>query len=126
MNRVQERIAERLKKLGFEVQFMPNPLGENRSGKLLLATRIPKSAKDPRFVTLVMHADTVFEPESGFTRWNPKDAGVVQRPRRHRRQGRSGDRFDWPRKISRRESRDTALVSRRFVTVRRDRFDRLH
>ena len=59
-----------------------NPLGENRSGKLLLATRVFQNSpkRIPRFVTLVMHADTVFEPESGFTRWNPKDAGVVNGP----------------------------------------------
>ncbi|WP_394826029.1 M20/M25/M40 family metallo-hydrolase [Pendulispora albinea] len=60
---VQERVANDLRKLGFTIQWIANPRGERASGKLLVATL---RGTDARFVTLVTHADTVFESPGKF------------------------------------------------------------
>ena len=80
VNQVQEKIAARLHKLGFNVEWVENPMGSKRSGTLLIGTRVAKSRTDTKFVTFVMHADTVFEPSSGFTKWIQVDPDTVNGP----------------------------------------------
>lgn len=66
---VQKKIAEELKSLGFQVVFVPNPDGALKSGPLLVAELAP-DAKTPvadRAITLLAHADTVFEKLNPFT-----------------------------------------------------------
>ena len=63
VNTVQERIAAKLKALGFQVEMKANPKGEAKSGHQLVATL---KGADPRFITLVGHADTVFEKLNPF------------------------------------------------------------
>ncbi|NDG84450.1 MAG: M20/M25/M40 family metallo-hydrolase [Proteobacteria bacterium] len=62
VNQVQEEIAAILRTLGFTVELGANPAGAGKSGTQLVATRIGSdAAKRSRFITLVSHADTVFE-----------------------------------------------------------------
>ena len=58
VNRVQDRTAKALKAMGFEIKFYDNPTGAKKSGKALVATLKGKSTQ---YITLVGHADTVFE-----------------------------------------------------------------
>jgi glutamate carboxypeptidase len=62
VNEIQSIIATKLQTLGFQVSFKPNPNGNDKSGELLVATL--KGSK-PGYITLVLHADTVFEPSVG-------------------------------------------------------------
>ncbi|HXH32389.1 MAG TPA: M20/M25/M40 family metallo-hydrolase [Bacteriovoracaceae bacterium] len=66
VNKVQETYKGWLLELGFSVELVSNPSGENTSGKLLVATL---AGEGPKFVTMVMHADTVFEPVSKFQKF---------------------------------------------------------
>ena len=63
VNEVQEKVAVRLKALGFNVEMKPNPQSGIISGKQLSATL---KGQDPRYITLVGHADTVFEKLNPF------------------------------------------------------------
>ncbi len=63
VNQVQEKIASHLKTLGFQVDLKANPKGESVSGKQLLATL---KGSDSKFITLIGHADTVFEKLNPF------------------------------------------------------------
>lgn len=60
---VQEVIAEECEKIGMKVSRTPNPKGAKASADLLVAEYVGE--KDD-WVTLVSHADTVFELDSGF------------------------------------------------------------
>ena len=64
VNRVQDRTAKALKAMGFEIKFYDNPTGAKKSGKALVATLKGKSTQ---YITLVGHADTVFEKLNPFT-----------------------------------------------------------
>lgn len=70
--RVQNRVAEELEKLGFQVSWIPHPEGKVSAGQFLMGTwewksKSSKSQKDkPFLINLVTHADTVFEKDSGF------------------------------------------------------------
>lgn len=64
VNLVHERVARELKALGFAVELKSNDAAD--AAKLLVATL---KGESPRFVTLIAHADTVFEASSGFTGW---------------------------------------------------------
>lgn len=72
VNKVQSWTEERLRKLGFEVELITNPLGEEKSGKLLLATM---KGEDPRFITLIVHSDTVFEPSTEIQKFKISEDG---------------------------------------------------
>jgi len=63
VNAVQEKVTERLKKLGFTVTLVENPDRVLQSGKMLVAE---KAGKTNRFITFVTHADTVFETLNPF------------------------------------------------------------
>lgn len=63
VNRIQDWLADRLKRNGFEITFKSNGGSKTQSGKLLVATL---TGSDPHFITLVMHADTVFERSHPF------------------------------------------------------------
>lgn len=63
VNNVQKRVKERLENMGFTTVFKTNP--KDNTGDLLVATR---KGQSKQFITLVMHADTVFEPDSKFSR----------------------------------------------------------
>lgn len=63
VNQVQNLIESELKSLGFKTTFKDNPSKTKKSGKLLIGTFPGKSEK---YITFVMHADTVFEANSGF------------------------------------------------------------
>jgi glutamate carboxypeptidase len=62
VNQVQQKLGSWLESIGFSVEFIKNPEGEI-SGDLLIANYPGSSEKT---LTLVMHADTVFEPSSPF------------------------------------------------------------
>lgn len=59
VNKLQKIVAARLAKLGFKTTFKQNPLGRTQSSDLLVATL---KGKNPAFITLVIHTDTVYEP----------------------------------------------------------------
>ena len=61
---VQRKVAEQLEAIGFRCEWLDNPEGNSVSGPLLLAS-LPGADRKP-VVTLVSHADTVFEPASPF------------------------------------------------------------
>ncbi len=62
VNQVQEKLGKWLESIGFSVELIKNPEGEI-SGDLLIAN-YPGLTEET--LTLVMHADTVFEPSSPF------------------------------------------------------------
>ena len=64
VNQVQEKIAEKLRSLGFSVELKDNPSPEEKSGRQLVATL---KGADPRYISLIGHADTVFEKLNPFT-----------------------------------------------------------
>ena len=74
---VQDKIKPWLEELGFEVSFKENPQGEKVSAPLLLATLAGQS---PKAITLIMHADTVFEPSSPFQKWSMKNDQIMTGP----------------------------------------------
>ncbi len=61
VNKVQDLLEVRLKKLGFAIDRQKDPA--KKSGDLILATL---KGKESKAVTLIVHADTVFEPEAKF------------------------------------------------------------
>ena len=63
VNQVQEKVSEKLRALGFLVELRNNPSAEHHSGKQLVATL---KGVDPRFITFIGHADTVFEKLNPF------------------------------------------------------------
>ncbi|NCN26754.1 M20 family metallopeptidase [bacterium] len=72
VNAVQNVLSEEMTNLGFEVRIIPNPLGVNISGDLLVAELVGECDD---WVTLVSHADTVFELDSGFSGFKVDQAG---------------------------------------------------
>jgi glutamate carboxypeptidase len=77
VNQVQEIAKGWFTELGFKVELIANPEGEKKSGKLLEATLKGESSK---FVTFVMHADTVFEPSSPFQKIIELDDNKLRGP----------------------------------------------
>lgn len=73
VERAQDIVARELSALGFTVKRLINPLGEAKSGPLVVATRAGKSAN---YVTLLFHVDTVFGKPSGFTRYQAAKDGL--------------------------------------------------
>jgi glutamate carboxypeptidase len=63
VNEVQNIVSVQLKALGFVVRLIENPKDPKISGKMLVA-EWPGQTK--RFITLVSHADTVFEKLNAF------------------------------------------------------------
>ena len=63
---VQTRVETELKQLGFSTSYIENPKGQ--SAPMLVG--ILKGKQSDRYVTLITHADTVFEPESGFLKFS--------------------------------------------------------
>ncbi len=74
VNEIQRVIRPELEKLGFQTRLIPNPDGSNLSAELLVGTIIGKYQK---FVTLVCHADTVFEPKSAFQNFTLSHDGAT-------------------------------------------------
>lgn len=73
--KVQNCVARELKKLGFQVSWIPHPDGKVSSGQLLMGTwewktksvkNQKKTKPRPFIINLVTHEDTVFELDSGF------------------------------------------------------------
>jgi len=62
--KVQDAVAEKLKALGMTVQLIDNPAGKDTSAPMLVAEL---KGTEPKFITLVTHADTVFEKLNPFT-----------------------------------------------------------
>lgn len=60
----QRLVAKRLEQLGFLVQYTPQRSTKVKTGSLLVAER---PGIRPRFVTLLLHMDTVFPASSGFS-----------------------------------------------------------
>lgn len=60
----QKLVAKRLEQLGFNVVLTPQPSANVKTGSLLVAER---SGARPRFITLLLHTDTVFPASSGFS-----------------------------------------------------------
>lgn len=77
VNRVQQTLAAELKHLGFDVRSVSNPDLSQRSGDLLIGRRQgkrpssqaekSKSTGNLKTISFIVHADTVFEPTSGFS-----------------------------------------------------------
>ena len=55
-------VAERLQKMKFTVERVPSPSG--KYARLLIAKR---PSTNPKFITLLAHADTVFDEPTKFT-----------------------------------------------------------
>ena len=72
---VQKLVEAELTQLGFVTSYIPNPLGVTQSASLLVG--ILKGKRQDRFITLITHSDTVFEPDSGFLHFT--DDGKVLR-----------------------------------------------
>jgi glutamate carboxypeptidase len=70
VNAVQDVLVRYGQARGWPTQLLTNPLGSDESGKFLiieiLASQASSGETDRKFVNLVTHADTVFEPESQF------------------------------------------------------------
>jgi glutamate carboxypeptidase len=77
VNQVQEIIEAEMKKLGLATAYVPNPVDAAKSGKFLIGT-LP-GVDEKRYVTLIAHADTVFEPASGFTAFSLDEDGKIAR-----------------------------------------------
>src|SRR6185437_8502345 len=76
VNAVQDVVARELKKLGLSVSFEEHP--RRQSGKFVIG--ILKRGNGP-FANLVTHADTVFEPDSGFERFIlDEKSGIARGP----------------------------------------------
>lgn len=58
---VTEYVADRLQKLGFTIETIKHP--KDLYASLMIATR---KGSDEKFITMLAHADTVFEPDSKF------------------------------------------------------------
>jgi glutamate carboxypeptidase len=69
VNAVQAHIAARMTSLGLKVEWIENSDSKTQSGKMLVGTF---KGADPRYITLVGHADTVFEKLNPF---NPSPDG---------------------------------------------------
>lgn len=74
---VQKKIRPWFEELGFEVVLKENPDGASKSAPMLIGTLAGKSS---RAITLTMHADTVFEPNSPFQKWVMKDEAFMNGP----------------------------------------------
>jgi glutamate carboxypeptidase len=86
VNRVQDLVAERSRKMGLAVRF-EKATGSQTSGKFLIAEVMPsgmstaQESEPASFIHLVTHADTVFEPDSGFSGFELDEAkGVATGP----------------------------------------------
>jgi glutamate carboxypeptidase len=75
VNQVQAIVAQRLSRLGFKIEHIKNKQGD--SGQFLLG-ELKASANS--FATLVTHADTVFEPTSGFIQFQLTTGGRATGP----------------------------------------------
>lgn len=62
VNSVQDLVEARLKKMGFTIERQIDP--DKKSGDLILAMI---EGKEKKVITLIVHADTVFEPEANFS-----------------------------------------------------------
>jgi len=69
VNQVQDLVAEELRKLGFDITFLPNPEGAEKSGKFLIASLNSSQQTSGGFIDLLAHADTVFEKDSNFLKF---------------------------------------------------------
>jgi glutamate carboxypeptidase len=82
VERVQKRLAARLARMNFDIQWRANPLGPAVSSELLIATLPPDppyaAGQDYSYITLVTHADTVLGPEhvGPYTLLTDADADV--------------------------------------------------
>jgi len=63
VDRVQQVVAAEVGAMGFQTTLESNPAPGSHTGKMLIAT---KKGTDPAYITLITHADTVFEKSSGF------------------------------------------------------------
>jgi glutamate carboxypeptidase len=76
VNQVQEKMGQWLASIGFSIEYIKNPEGEI-SGNLLVANYTGATAET---VTLVMHADTVFEPSSNFQKMQIVSDAIASGP----------------------------------------------
>jgi glutamate carboxypeptidase len=76
VNQVQQKMGQWLQSLGFTVEYIKNPDGEI-SGDLLIANYLGTTTQT---VTLVMHADTVFEPSSNFQKMQIVSDAIASGP----------------------------------------------
>ena len=74
---VQKLVEAELTQLGFSTSYIPNPMGASQSASLLVG--ILKGKRQDRYITLITHADTVFEPDSGFLHFSD-DGKVLKGP----------------------------------------------
>ncbi len=74
VNEVQSLIESRLKALGFTTRRIENPI--KKSGFLLEGTYPAGNPGSKKIVTVITHADTVFEPTSPFQRFTVSSDGA--------------------------------------------------
>ncbi len=74
VNEVQSQIETRLKALGFATRRVENP--SKKSGYLLEATLAAGAPASKKVITLVAHADTVFETSSPFQKFTISPDGL--------------------------------------------------
>ena len=74
---IQTKIKPWFEALGFKVNLVPNPEGENVSAPLLVA-EMPGEKTET--ITFIMHADTVFEPSSPFQKASLTSDTVMKGP----------------------------------------------
>ena len=74
---VQKKISPWFEAIGFKVSLVPNPDGEMVSAPMLMAEMAGEKTET---ITFVMHADTVFEPNSPFQKMTMKDEFIMLGP----------------------------------------------
>jgi glutamate carboxypeptidase len=72
VNKIQDIVAQELKDLGFTVESIQYP--NQKLGKLIVGT-LP--GENPKFISLIVHADTVFEKFSGFDKFEVSEDGTT-------------------------------------------------
>lgn len=81
VNKVQDWLANQLIEMGFEVEKINSPQNPKSSGYLLRAKKLPSAnATKSKFITFLVHADTVFELDSPFQKFEKVNEEFYQGP----------------------------------------------
>lgn len=72
--RVQEITRDELEKLGFQTEFLSNPKNKESKARILFAKR---AGAGKSIVRLLAHADTVFEKDSPFQKFDLSEDGAI-------------------------------------------------
>lgn len=77
VTKIQNKAKAWFEAIGFKVELKTNPEGDKVSAPLLVATL---AGEKPEAITFIMHADTVFEPNSTFQKTKMLNATTINGP----------------------------------------------